>query len=153
MDTGARAATRAPLICLAVTVSTTVTAADPTPCQVLAEADVKAVLGTEWQPFTFLSKNEVCAYQAAGGRFVTLLLTHDPGGAEAILAGRRQMAGDKAKPAPGPGVGAYRLRTPKAIAVAFGKGEWVGQIDAAPPATTDPAILDRLAKLAYDRLP
>jgi hypothetical protein len=74
-------------------------------------------------------------------------------GAAAILAGRQKLAGSKAKPAAGPGAGAYRIITPAANAIVFGKGDWVGQLEATPAATKDPAVLDKLAKTIYDRLP
>jgi hypothetical protein len=139
------------LACLAT--GATSTAADLTPCEVLTESDVKNVLGVDWQPFPGLSKAEACAYRGSGGKFVTLILTPDSSAAGSMLATRRQMAGDKAKPAPGPGVGAYRISLPMANAIVFGKGNRVAQIEVGPPAASDSAILDRLAKLAYDRLP
>jgi hypothetical protein len=133
--------------------ATTSIAADPTPCQVLSEEDVKNVMGVDWQPFPSLSKSEACAYRGSGGKFVTLILTADSSASGSMLATRRQMAGDKAKPAPGPGTGAYRLSLPMANAIVFGKGSRVAQIETGPPTASDSAILDRLARMAYDRLP
>jgi hypothetical protein len=63
------------------------------------------------------------------------------------------MAGDRATPLPGPGAGAFRFSTPLANVLLFGKGEWMAQLDLTLAASTDTAILDRLAKRAYDRLP
>ena len=43
--------------------------------------------------------------------------------------------------------------SPNAIALVFGKGEHVGQIEASPAATRDWAVLEKLATAAYGRLP
>jgi hypothetical protein len=149
-----RPALRALAASLALAASRPALAADPKPCEVLTEADVEAALGGDWKPVAaIVSEEESCAYQGSGATFVTLLLTGDSGGAAAILAGRRRMAGDKAKAASGPGAGAFRLSLPQANGIVFGKGKWVAQIDTSHSATTDPTVLDRLAKAAYDRLP
>jgi hypothetical protein len=139
------------MACLAA--ATSAAAADPIPCQVLTEADVKGVLGVDWQAFPSMSKTDACAYRGSGGKLVTLVLTEDSSAAASMLGTRRQMAGNKAKPAAGPGVGAFRLDTPMANAIVFGRGKWVAQIDVAPPTASDAGILDRLAQMAYDRLP
>ena len=139
------------MACLAV--ATSAAAADPIPCQVLTEADVKGVLGAEWQASPSSSKTDACEYRGSGGKSVTLVLTEDSSAAASMLGTRRQMAGGRAKPVAGPGVGAFRLDTPTANAIVFGRGKWVAQIDAAPSTASDPGTLDRLAKMAYDRLP
>lgn len=124
------------------------------PCEVLTEADVRAALGGAWQSVEpIVSKDEACAYKSPPESFATLLLTEDSAGAAMILAARRQMAGDKAKPADGPGAGAYRFNAPNANVIVFGKGNWVAQIEVAVAASKDPSVLDELAKAAYDRLP
>lgn len=127
-------------------------AADPAPCQVLTEDDVKNVLGVDWQPSPALSKSDTCAYRG-GGKSVTLTLSTDSSASGSMLTTRRQMAGDKAKSAAGPGTGAFHTSLPMSNAIVFGKGGRVAQIEASPAAASDSAILDRLAKLAYDRLP
>jgi hypothetical protein len=120
--------------CFAIAISTTALAADPKPCAVLTEADLHAVLGAQWKRNEAFSSGEYCAYQGAATEVVTLILTRDASmGAAAILAGRQKLAGSKAKPAAGPGAGAYRIST--------------------PAATKDSAVLDKLAKTIYDRLP
>jgi hypothetical protein len=37
--------------------------------------------------------------------------------------------------------------------ILFGKGDWTAQLDLTIAASTDTALLDRLARRAYDRLP
>ena len=141
-------------MCLAMIVWNGAMAADLKPCEVLTEADVRAVFGAEWKRVgMMLSESEVCAYQSSPTNVVTLLLTHDGSGADYILAGRKKMAGNKAQSATGSGAGACRVSTPTANAIVFGKGEWVGQIEVTPAATKDLSVLDRLTKTAYDRLP
>jgi hypothetical protein len=130
------------------------TAAALAPCDVLTEGDLRAALGGAWQSVEpIVSKDEACAYKGESSSFATLLLTEDSAGADVILAARRQMAGDKAKSADGPGTGAYRFNAPNANVIVFGKGNWVAQIEVAVAASKDPAKLDRLARAAYDRLP
>ena len=138
---------------LALAFATGAMAADPTPCNLLTLADVQSALGAPWKLNVAFSEGEVCAYTGPPKAVVSLLLTSDPMGAPAILAGRQKLAGDKAKPAAGPGAGAYHVTTPQAIAIVFGKGEYVGQVEASPAATKDWAVLEKLAKAAYDRLP
>jgi hypothetical protein len=128
-------------------------AAEPKPCDVLMLADITAALGADWKRNEAFSEGEYCSYRGAPKAAVTIILTSDPSGAEAILAGRQKLAGAKAKPAPGPGKGAYRVTSPIAIAIVFGKGDYVGQIEATPAATKDFALLDKLAAAAYARLP
>lgn len=125
----------------------------PAPCDVLTLADVKAVLGPPWMKNEDFSAGESCAYQAAPAATVAIILTSAPSGAAAMLEGRRKLAGAKAQPAPGPGEGAYRVTTPNAIAIVFGKGDHVAQVEATPAATHDWAVLDKLAQAAYGRLP
>ena len=128
-------------------------AAAPEPCELLTLADVRAALGAQWTHNAKFSEGEVCAYQAAAVAAVSILLTSDAAGAASILAGRRQLAGSKATAAPGPGDGAYFVDTPWAIAIVFGNGDWVAQIEATPAATRDRAVLEKLAQAAYGRLP
>ena len=138
---------------LALALSASALAADPTPCALLTLADVQSALGAQWKLNEAFSEGEVCAYTGPPKAVVSLLLTSDPMGAPAILAERQKMAGDKAKPAAGPGAGAYHVTTPQAIAIVFGKGEYVGQVEATPAATKDWAVLEKLANAAYGRLP
>jgi hypothetical protein len=123
------------------------------PCKVLTEADVRAALGGQWQVWTDLSGEDVCAFQGSPSAIVSLTLASDPMGAARILEARRTMAGDKAQPADGPGDGAYRLAMPAANVIMFGKGDTVVQLEVSYAASKDVAVVDRLAKIAYDRLP
>ena len=141
------------LLFVCVAWATPSTAADPAPCDVLTEADVKNALGADWQSAPALSKSDACAYRGSGGKSVTIVLSTDSSASRSMLATRRQMAGDKAKPAVGPGVGAFHLSLPMANAIVFGKGSRVAQIEAGPATASDAGTLDRLARLAYDRLP
>ena len=123
------------------------------PCKLLTEADIRAALGGQWQVWQDLSGDEVCAYQGSPTAIASLTLFDDPMGAEKILEVRRQLAGDRAKPVSGPGKGAYRLDMPTANVIMFGKGETVVQLEVSHAASRDPATLDRLAAIAYGRLP
>jgi hypothetical protein len=147
-----RALTRTFLL-VALVASPSAGAEDPTPCQVLAETDVKNVVGDDLQPFPAQSRSGACAYRGSGGKLVTLTLSEDSSASGSMMATRRQMAGDKASPAPGPGTNAYRISLPTANAIVFGKGRYVAQIELGPPSASDSGTLDRLARLAYDRLP
>jgi hypothetical protein len=123
------------------------------PCKVLTEADVRAALGGEWKTWTDLSGEDVCAFQGSPSAIVSLTLASDPMGAARILEARRTLAGDKVKPADGPGDGAYRLAMPAANVIVFGKGDTVVQLEVSYAASKDTAVVDRLAKTAYERLP
>ena len=140
-------------IALAIATSAPALADDIAACDLLKLADVKSVMGSEWKRNETFSAGETCAYQGAPTAVVTIILTSDSSGAAAILAGRQKLIGDKAKPATGPGTGAYQVTTPRTIALAFGKGNFVAQVEATPDATADFAVLNRLAALAYRRLP
>lgn len=144
---------KALIACLAAVVPAASLAADPKPCEVLTLADVQGALGRGWKRNDAFSAGETCAYQGQPTAVVTIILTYDSTGAATILAGRQKLIGDKAKPAPGPGAGAYRVTTPRTIAIAFGKGDYVAQIEATPGATQDWTVLDKLAATVYRRLP
>ena len=128
-------------------------AADVSPCKVLTESDVRRVLGAGWKFVESVSGDEVCGYMGATNAFTTITLYYSEDGADAILAMRRKMAGDRATPVEGPGAGAFRFTTPMATVILFGKGEWTAQLDLTLAASTDTSLLDRLARRAYDRLP
>jgi hypothetical protein len=125
----------------------------PPPCKLLTEADVKAALGGTWQVWQDMGSEEVCVFQASPTSLVTLTLYHDPMGAEKILEVRKQLAGDVAKPIAGLGAGAFRLQMSSANSIAFGKGQTVARLEMSNDASTDAAILEKLAQLAYSRLP
>jgi hypothetical protein len=122
------------------------------PCKLLTVEDVTAALGGTWQVWQD-SGEEVCVFQASPTSLVTLTLYHDPMGAEKILEVRRQLAGDVAQPVAGLGAGAFRLPMSSANSIAFGKGQTVARIEVSKDASTDAAILDKFAQLAYSRLP
>lgn len=127
--------------------------ADANPCAILTEADVRSVLGDgPWRVWQDLSSAEVCAFQRSPEAIVTLTLDSDPMGADKILEVRRQIAGDRATPAPGPGEGAYRVATPSGQALVFGAGDTVAQVEVSNGASGDPAVVDRLAQAVYARL-
>lgn len=142
-----------PCLLLACLAPADPSAADPTPCEVLTEADVKNAMGVDWQPSPALSKSDSCAYRGSGGKSVTIVLSTDSSASGSMLATRRQMAGDRAKPAVGPGTGAFRMSLPTANAIVFAKGSRIAQIELGPANASDSATLDRLARMAYDRLP
>ena len=123
------------------------------PCKLLTEADVVAAFGGTWQVWQDMGSEEVCVFQASPTSLVTLTLYHDPMGAEKILEVRRQLAGDVAKPIEGLGVGAFRLQMSSANSIAFGKRQTVARLEMSNDASTDVAILEKLAQLAYSRLP
>jgi hypothetical protein len=127
--------------------------AGPAPCKLLTEADVKSALGGSWQVWQDMGSEEVCVFQASPTSLVTLTLYHDPMGAEKILGVRRELAGAGAKPVEGLGTGAFRLQMSSANSIAFGKGETVVRIEMSNAASTDTAILEKLAQTAYARLP
>ena len=128
-------------------------AADVDPCQVLRESDVRRVLGREWKFVESVSGDAVCGYMGATNAFTTITLYYSEDGAAPILEMRRKMAADRAVPLAGPGAGAFRFATPLANVILFGKGDWTAQLDLTLAASSDTALLDRLAKRAYDRLP
>src|SRR5262245_44462760 len=130
-----------------------VLAADLAPCEVLTASDVRRVLGKEWTFVESVSGDAVCGYMGATNAFTTITLYYSEDGAAPILDMRRKMAGERATPLPGPGAGAFRFATPMANVILFGKGEWTAQLDLTLAASADTALLDRLAKRAYDRLP
>jgi hypothetical protein len=123
------------------------------PCKLLTEADVKSALGGTWQVWQDMGSEEVCVFQASPTSLVTLTLYHDPMGAEKILEVRRQLAGEIAKPIEGLGAGAFQMQMSSANSVAFGKGETVARLEMSHDASTDTAILEKLAQPAYSRLP
>lgn len=123
------------------------------PCKLLTEADVKAALGGTWQVWQDMGSEEVCVFQASPTSLVTLTLQHDPMGAGKILEVQRQLADDVAKPVEGLGAGAFRLPMSSANSISFGKGETVARLEMSNDASTDTTILEKLAQLAYSRLP
>jgi hypothetical protein len=123
------------------------------PCKLLTGDDVTALLGGHWQVWQDMGSEEVCVFQASPTSLVTLTLYHDPMGAEKILDVRRQLAGESAKPVDGLGAGAFRLQMSSANSIAFGKGQTVARIEMSNDASTDPAVLEKFARLAYGRMP
>ena len=128
-------------------------AADVEPCNILTASDVRRVLGPEWKFVESVSGDAVCGYMAATNAFTTITLYYSEDGAGSVLAMRRKMAGERATLAEGPGAGAFRFSTPLANVILFGKGDWTAQLDLTIAASADTALLDRLARRAYDRLP
>ena len=129
------------------------TAAGVSPCQLLTEADVKAAIPGDWKQDATAAKDGICVYSAAGGKSLAVLAKEVSEGAAFVLAINLKAGGDKAKPAPGPGSGAFRVAEGTNNLIQFGKGNHVALLRANMAATKDPAILDRLAKAVYDRLP
>jgi hypothetical protein len=144
---------RSPLAVLAALAAFACAAAEVEPCKVLTESDVRRALGPEWKFVESVSGDEVCGYMGATNAFTTLTLHYYEEGAAPTLTMRRKMIGDRAISLEGPGDGAFRFSTPLANVLLFGKGGWVVQLDLTLAASGDTAILDRLAKRAYDRLP
>lgn len=128
-------------------------AQDASPCKLLTEADVKAALGGTWQVWQDMGSEEVCVYQASPTSLVTLTLYHDPMGAEKILEVRRQLAGEGATLVEGIGPGAFRLQMSSANSIVFGKGQTVARLEMSNDASGDATILEKLAQLAFSRLP
>src|SRR5262245_20007825 len=139
-----RARTRVFLLLAGLAAAASAVAADPAPCDVLTETDVKNALGSDWLASPALT-TDGCTYRGSGGRFVTLTLADDSSASSSLLATRRQMAGDRAKAAAGPGAGAFSLSLPTANAIVFGKGRHVAQIEMGPSAASNSGVLDRLA--------
>lgn len=123
------------------------------PCKLLTEQDVKSALGGSWQVWQDIGSEEVCVFQASPTSMVTVTLYRDPIGAEKILEVRRQLAGEGAKPVAGLGAGAFRLQMSSANSVVFGKGQTVVRIEMSNAASTDTALLERLAQTVYSRMP
>jgi hypothetical protein len=123
------------------------------PCELLTEQDVKAALGGSWQVWQDMGSEEICVFQASPTSMVTLTLYHDPMGAEKILEVRRQLAGEGAVPVEGLGPGAFRLQMSSANSIAFGKGQTAARLEMSHDASADAALLERLARAVYVRLP
>lgn len=123
------------------------------PCKLITEVDVKAALGGTWQVWQDMGSEEVCVFQASPTSMVTVTLYHDPMGAEKILEVRRRLAGDVAQSVGGLGPGAFRLQMSSANSIAFGKGQTVARVEMSNEASTDAAILEKLAQIAYSRMP
>ena len=141
------------LLAATLTLSLATSAAGVNPCQLLTEADVKAAIPGDWKQDASAAKHGVCAYAAAGGKSLGFVAKEVAQGAAATLAINLRAAGAVAKPASGPGSGAFRAAGKTNNMIQFGKGKVVAHIEANLAATKDPAVLDRLAKAAYDRLP
>jgi hypothetical protein len=124
------------------------------PCKLLTKDDVKAALGGEWQVWEDMGSEEVCVFQGSPTTIVTLTLYSDPMGAAKILELRRQLAGASAFPvAGGLGDGAFRLAMSSANSIVFGKDQTVARLEVATAVTSDTALLERLARTAYERMP
>jgi hypothetical protein len=141
------------LLAATLTFSLAATAAGVNPCQLLTGADVKAAIPGDWKQDAQAAKDGICAYEAAGGKSLAIVAKQVSEGAAMVLAINLKATGDKAKTAPGPGAGAFRVAAKTNNAIQFGKGNYVAHLKANLAATKDPAILDRLAKAVYDRLP
>jgi len=128
-------------------------AAGADPCQLLTAADVKSAIPGEWKQDAQGAKDGICAYEATRGKSLAIIAKQVSQGSAMVLGINMRAAGAKAKPAPGPGSGAFRVASRTNNAIQFGKGNYVAHIEANMAATKDPAILDRLAKAVYDRLP
>ena len=144
---------RAALLAASLTLSLAATATPPNPCQLLTEADVKAAIPGAWKQDKSGIKDGVCGFEGAGGKSLGFVAKEVKGGAAFTLGINLQAAGAQAKPASGPGSGAFRVAGKTSNQIHFGKGNYVAIIEANRAATKDPAALDRLAKAAYDRLP
>ena len=129
--------------------------AQVSPCKLLTRDDVKAALGGgEWQVWEDMGSEEVCVFQGSPTTIVTLTLFSDPMGASKILELRKQLAGPSAFPvADGLGEGAFRLAMSSANSIVFGKGQTVARLEVATAVTSDTALLERLARTAYERMP
>ncbi len=127
--------------------------AGPSPCKLVTEQDVTSALGGSWQVWQDMGSEEVCVFQASPTAMVTVTLYHDAVGAEKILEVRRQLAGEGAKPVAGLGTGAFRLQMSSANSIAFGKDNTVVRIEMSNAASTDTAILEKLAQAAFSRMP
>ena len=123
------------------------------PCKLLTKEDVKAALGGEWQVWEDMGSEEVCVFQASPTTIVTLTLFTDPSGAANILQVRKQLAGASAFPVTGLGDDAFRLAMSSANSIVFGKDQTVARLEVATAVTSDTALLERLARTAYERMP
>jgi len=123
------------------------------PCKLLTKEDVKAALGGEWQVWEDMGSEEVCVFQASPTTIVTLTLFTDPSGAANILQVRKQLAGASAFPVTGLGDDAFRLAMSSANSIVFGKDKTVARLEVATAVTSDTALLERLARTAYERMP
>lgn len=128
-------------------------AADIAPCKLLTEDDVKGALGGTWQVWQDMGEEEVCVFQASPTSLVTLTLHHDPAGAAKILDVQRELVGTGAIPVEGLGAGAFRLKMSSANNIFFGKGQNAARVEVSNEASTDTAILEKLAQAVYARLP
>jgi hypothetical protein len=139
----------------ALALGTLASAADAqvSPCKLLTKDDVKAALGGEWQVWEDMGSEEVCVFQASPTTIVTLTLLTDPTGASNVLALRKQLAGASAFPVTGLGDDAFRLAMSSANSIVFGKGQVVARLEVATAVTSDTALLERLARTAYERMP
>ena len=128
--------------------------AQVSPCKLLTKDDVKAALGGEWQVWEDMGSEEVCVFQGSPTTIVTLTLFSDPTGAAKILELRKQLAGPSAFPVTGGlGDGAFRLAMSSANSIVFGKDQTVARLEVATAVTSDIALLERLARTAYERMP
>ena len=123
------------------------------PCKLLTKEDVKGTLGGEWQVWEDMGSEEVCVFQASPTTIVTLTLFTDPSGAANILQVRKQLAGASAFPVTGLGDDAFRLAMSSANSIVFGKDKTVARLEVATAVTSDTALLERLARTAYERMP
>ena len=114
---------------------------------------MKAALGGEWQVWEDMGSEEVCVFQASPTTIVTLTLFTDPSGAANILQVRKQLAGASAFPVTGLGPDAFRLAMSSANSIVFGKDQTVARLEVATAVTSDTALLERLARTAYERMP
>ena len=139
----------------ALLLGTLASAADAplSPCKLLNKDDVKAALGGEWQVWEDMGSEEVCVFQASPTTIVTLTLFTDPSGAANILQVRKQLAGASAFPVTGLGPDAFRLAMSSANSIVFGKDQTVARLEVATAVTSDTALLERLARTAYERMP
>jgi hypothetical protein len=128
--------------------------AQVSPCKLLTKDDVKAALGGEWQVWEDMGSEEVCVFQGSPTTIVTLTLFSDPTGAAKVLELRKQLAGPSAFPVNGGlGDGAFRLAMSSANSIVFGKDLTVARLEVATAVTSDIALLERLARAAYERMP
>jgi hypothetical protein len=100
-----------------------------------------------------MGSEEVCVFQASPTTIVTLTLFTDPSGAANILQVRKQLAGASAFPVTGLGPDAFRLAMSSANSIVFGKDQTVARLEVATAVTSDTALLERLARTAYERMP
>lgn len=143
----------AAVLAATLTLSLAASAAGVNPCQLLTEADVKAAIPGAWKQDAQAVNDGICGYEAAGGKALAIVAKEIAQGAAFGLAINLKATGAKATPAPGPGSGAFRVASGRHNEIQFGKGKYVAHLRVNVDATKDPAVLDRLAKVVYDRLP